>query len=175
MAQTAEMKPAAIIDTRSQSYAIHRCASSTMSLPLPGPIGEPGAAAYSAVFMGHITTIVKRNTRKISAAEHHSQRRYGVLHPVTRAPTEAIKIVGETEMKNCPGSTGSAARTAGVPAILAAQRSKHRQERVDRRVLLPHRCPTRAPKSKGIFYATESAQSCSCLFWDSRPISPSPN
>ncbi len=108
MARTAEMNPAAIIDTRSQSYAIHRCASCTMSPPLPGPIGEPGAAAYNAVFRGHMTTIVNKNTRKMSTAEHHNHSRYGsgVLHPVTRAPIEAIKIVGDTSMKNCPGSTG---------------------------------------------------------------------
>ena|SRR5882724_2390412 len=157
MAQTAEMKPAAIIDTRSQSYAIHRCASSTMSLPLPGPIGEPGAAAYSAVFMGHITTIVKRNTRKINAAEHHSQRRYGVLHPVTRAPTEAIKIVGETEMKNCPGSTGKrgpygrSVSDSGGPALQAPARTRrsksfaptpmpHASTEIQRNILCNRKC-----------------------------------
>ena len=67
-----------------------------------------GAVAYSAAFMGHMTTIVRRNTRKIIAAEPDNHNRYGkrVRHPLTSAPIAAMRIIGVTRTKNCPGSTG---------------------------------------------------------------------
>lgn len=72
-----------------------------------GPMGEPGAHAYSAAFKGHIATIARRKRRKIVEEEPHSHFRCGKgkCLPVINAAIEQMIITGVTGITNCPGST----------------------------------------------------------------------